>query len=258
MAAAVWGLIDLPFAIRQPVQWFEGILLPITQHAIVHGQGLVAVTEYLMPGSGAIAWFGAAQAGLLSALIVLLALHPHRLAVALPLLPALPYLLGTRSSADYLVLFLPLWVLAALTVPTVLGVPAERRRGRRSAMVAAALLLPALVCAVVAVATPSPLTLRVVAVDRSRGAVRSATVTAHNTGGAPIRPHFLSRIGTHPSFWWVVESGPAVVEPGRTARFIVTPDTAATGRGVARSGDHAVLMVTSDAPQTLTTVRLPG
>jgi hypothetical protein len=101
VAAGVWGLIDLPFALRQPVHWFEGLLLPITQHAIVHGQGLIAVTEYLTPGSGAIAWFGAAQLALLLALVVLLAIHPHRLAVALPILRlprAIPPALGARCA----------------------------------------------------------------------------------------------------------------------------------------------------------------
>jgi hypothetical protein len=265
VAAGVWGLIDLPFALRQPVHWFEGLLLPITQHAIVHGQGLIAVTEYLTPGSGAIAWFGAAQLALLLALVVLLAIHPHRLAVALPILPALPYLLGTRSSADYLVLFLPLWVLAALTVPVAVAaspsataMPATKLRGRTSWIVAAALLVPALVCATVAVATPPPLAVRVVAVDRAQGAVQTATVTARNTSGVPIRPHFLSRVGTHPSFWWAVRSGSAVVQPGQTVRYVIAPAATTTGRLVSQSGDRAVLMVTSDAPQTLTTVRFPG
>ncbi|MBW4042621.1 MAG: hypothetical protein HIU86_10925 [Acidobacteria bacterium] len=268
VGAAVWILIDLPFAVRQPLQWFEGILLPITQHAIVHGQGLIAVTEYLMPGSGAIAWFGAAQAALLLALVVLLALHPRRLAVALPILPALPYLLGTRSSADYLVLFLPLWLLAALTVPIGLAAPegstavatwgAPRPTQRTRAIVAVALLVPALVCAVVAVATPSPLAVRVVAVATSNGAVQSATVTASNTGGVPIRPHFLSRAGTHPSFWWHVRSGAAVIPAGGSVRYVITPAARGTARLIAQSRDRAVLMVLSDAPQTLTTVPFPG
>lgn len=258
VAAVVWILIDLPFALRQPVPWAKGILLPMTQHAIVHGQGLVAVTEFLTPGSGAIAWFSGAQLALLLALLVLLGVFPQRLAVALPILPGLPYLLGTRSSADYLVLFLPLWVLTALTVPwAVVGV-AARLRGRRAGLVAAALLVPALACSIVAVATPSPLVVRVVAVDQVRGAVRSAVVIVRNTGDVPIRPHFLSRVGTHPSFWWRTASGPDSVAPDRTVRFALTPDVARTGRLVAATGHRAVLMTTSDDPQTLTTAPFPG
>ena len=257
-AAAVWSVIDLPFALQQPQQWLHGLFLPLTQHAIVHGQGLVAVTEFLMPGSGALVWFGVAQLALLIALVVLLALRPNRLAIALPILPALPYLLGTRSSADYLVLFLPLWVLAALTVPTPPGGAGTRSHRRGTALVAAALLVPAVVCACVAVLTPSPLTVRVVAVSDVRGAVRSATVTVVNSGGVSIRPHFLSRVGTHPSFWWHTVTGPESVGPGRTARFLLTPDSPATGRALDAAGDRAVLMTNSDDPETLTTARFPG
>ncbi|MGT2425298.1 hypothetical protein [Amnibacterium kyonggiense] len=261
VAFAVWALVDLPFAVQQPQAWLEGILLPITQHAIVHGQGLVALIEFLLPGSGAIGWLGFAQLALLLALLVLLALFPRRLAPALPVLAAIPYFVGTRSSADYFVLFLPLWVLCAVTVPAVPGAPEGRilRLGRRGvALVVAALLVPALACAIVAVATPSPLTVRIAAVAVSGRAVQHATLSIRNEGGSPVRPHFLSRLGTHPSFWWRVRSGPAELAPGASATYVITPDSRSSARAVARSWRSAVLMTVSDAPQTLTTTRFPG
>lgn len=251
-----WLALDAPFLLTEPTAWLHGLALPLVQHAIVHGQGLVDVSEFLTGGSGAIGAYSVAQTLLLVGLVVLVGLAPRRLAPALGVLPALPYLLGTRSSADYLLLFAPLWIVCALTVRTAEDPPRWPLLVRT--LVPVALLAPALVAAGVGMGTPPPLVVRVTHVATAHGRADSAVVTIRNRGSASLAPHFLSRAGTHPSFWWTVRSGPRVLAPGASARYVLLPDDRETARDVVERGSDTVLMTVTDDPMTLTNARFPA
>src|SRR3712207_9229299 len=53
-----------------PISWFAGIALPLTQGAVLHGQGLVDVSLYFTDGSDRLDWYSRASlltlAGLLA------------------------------------------------------------------------------------------------------------------------------------------------------------------------------------------------
>lgn len=256
-AAIAFAAVNLPFLLASPIDWLEGIALPIFQHAILHGQGLVAISFFLTGGTGDAGAFGIAQDLVIAGLLVLLALFPARLGPAWPLLPMLSFLVGTRSSDEYLILYLPLVLLAVLTTDAG-ALPAPLLRGRWVPVAITASLVPATLAGVVALATPPPFTGSVEAVVRSgSGRIEQATLTLVNRSGTAITPHVVARAGTHPTLFWTAHSGPTRLAPGERGVYVLAPPSRAIGSSVGAAGSRAVFMVFSDAPMTLTTVRFP-
>lgn len=287
LAAAAWLAVDLPFAVRAPRAWLTGITAPLTQHAVPKGVGLVGISVYLRGGSGALDWYGYAAALLLLAGLAALLLAPRRIGPAAVLLPWLPFYLATRSTDNYFTLLSPLWLLGLATAgPAVfagvrtalprrllrsarafpareggsaplraLRAAAVRRPVRAAAL--AALALPAAVCIGVAVLSPAPLRLRVLAESGAQGVPgvpARVTVEAVNRSDRPVRPHFGLSSTTVLGAFWTVRSGPAELAPGARTRYVLAaPHRRA---GLDRSGPLWLRAVSAD-PMTLSSVRVP-
>ncbi|MFC5906130.1 hypothetical protein [Streptacidiphilus monticola] len=261
IALGVFLVINLPFVLQGPHAWLLGILTPLVQQAIPAGQGVVGISQFLTSGSGALHLYS--TGGLLfgMAMLVLLVVFPRRLGPAVTVMPWVVFYLSTRSQQDYWDLTVPLWVMAAATVGAADFDRAWhprmgwlRSRTVRTLLVPV-LLAPSLVCLLVAVATPPPLTMSVQAVEGREGSgLRALTgvltrlqVQVTNTTGAQLSPHFATSTGSTISDYWAVLAGPKQLAPHATAVYTL----GAPEKGVEPPGIKGRILLRAVTPQPM-------
>jgi hypothetical protein len=262
IAATTWLLLNAYFAVHEPGTWLGGIALPLTQGAVLHGQGLVDISLYFTHGSDRLDWYGHASALLAVGLLGLFVLFVRRLGPAATVLPWCAFYLATRSQDGYYLMMTPLWLAAAITVPLSEFSHAWQPRPRwltgprrRPALVGAVVLLvlPALMSATLAVTGGPPLRMDVAGVRRGSGnSLTALTLRVRNTGSDPLSPHYMFTTGQGMSRYWTVARGPATIPAHGTATVELW---APTGRFVLPSKKSAPFRLrafTAD-PQTLST-----
>ncbi|MEU1306422.1 hypothetical protein ABZ443_42900 [Streptomyces shenzhenensis] len=268
VAATAWLLINTYFVVREPGPWLEGIALPLTQGAVLHGQGLVGVSLYFTDGSDRLDWYGHASMFLAAALLALFVLFVRRLGPAATVLPWCAFFLATRSQDGYYLMMTPLWLAAAVTAPPAEFTHAWQPRPRpltgvrrRPTLVAVSALLvsPALLSAALAVTGAPPLRMRVASVRHASADVVSAlTLRVTNTAGDALTPHFTLTTGQGMSRYWSLVRGPATIPAHGTATLELRPPR---GRFTV-PGPHARIRLRAftATPQTLSSqnVRLRG
>ena len=260
--AVPFFLASLPFLITSPHAWLTGITEPLTQHAVPHGQGVMDVSYYLVGGSGALDFYGHASLLLLLALLVAYAIHLPWLGRAAVVLPWLLFAVSTRSQDGYFLLTMPLWIVGLTTTTSAdfagayrfrLPVGWLRANGRTVGIVSTvALFIPAVVCIVIAMATPQPLDLRVAPGLVPGQTIKSLTVTVTNRSSRPVTPSFSVTTGVDITRFWPVAAGPATIAPHSDAVYTLTAPRAGW-----KLTDGTFLRAVSDEPQTLSSVRLP-
>jgi len=131
-AALTWAAINAYFATQDFHTWLDGLLLPLTQKAILHGQGAMGISYYFTAGSSRLDYYSYGSLLLLLGLAWLtIGERPNGLGVAGVVLSAAGvYLLNVRSArispwAPLLVLFTD--------------------RGQRYTLLAAALYAPSVI-----------------------------------------------------------------------------------------------------------------
>ncbi|WP_405829539.1 hypothetical protein [Streptomyces sp. NBC_01176] len=265
VAATTWLLINAYFIVSEPRTWFDGIMLPLTQKANIHGQGLVGVSLYFTDGSGRLAWYSHASLLLAAGLLGLFVLFVRRLGPAATVLPWCAFYVATRSQDGYYLMMTPLWLAAAVTAPPQAFAAAWQPRPallrgprRQGARIAAAVLLlaPALAATTLAVTGSPPLRMELVGARRATKAVTALTVRVTNLGDAALSPHFTLTTGQGMSRYWSIASGPATLGRHASARYeILPPDGKFTVPG---SGVRIRLRAVSASPMTLssTDIRL--
>jgi hypothetical protein len=260
VAAGVALLVNLPFLITSPVAWLHGITEPLTQHAVPHGQGIMAVSYHLVRGSGALDFYGHAAIALLLALLVAFALHLPLLGRALVVLPWLVFFVALRSQDGYWVLTMPLWVVGMVSTTRDDFAGAYRiPRLRLGAAATAALFLPVTACVAVAMVTPQPLDLRVTTPVRGGTAVPQLVVEVTNRSSRPLTPHFTVTTGVYLGQFWAVAAGPVTLAAGAAATYtLVPPATAGQRVWKPAATDTALLRAVSDRPQTLSSRQILG
>ncbi|MFG2419770.1 hypothetical protein ACGFWD_12075 [Streptomyces sp. NPDC048448] len=265
VAATTWLLINAYFIVSEPRTWFEGIVLPLTQKANIHGQGLVGVSLYFTDGSGRLAWYSHASLLLAAGLLGLFVLFVRRLGPAATVLPWCAFYVATRSQDGYYLMMTPLWLAAAVTAPPQAFAAAWQPRPallrgprRQGARIAAAVLLlaPALVATTLAVTGSPPLRMELVGARRATKAVTALTVRVTNLGDTALSPHFTLTTGQGMGRYWSIASGPATLGRHTSARYeILPPDGKFTLPG---TGVRIRLRAVSASPMTLssTDIRL--
>ncbi|MFI8831908.1 hypothetical protein ACIGPN_12825 [Streptomyces afghaniensis] len=258
-AATVWLLVNTYFVVSEPGPWLTGIALPLTQGAVLHGQGVVDISLYLTDGSDRLDWYSSASLLLLAGLLVLFVLFVRRLGPAATVLPWCAFYLATRSQDGYYLLMTPLWLAAAVTAPATAFAGAwqprvrllsgPRRRPARIVL-AALLLLPALSGAAVAATGTPPLHMRVVAARHPTAAtVSRLTLQVTNTDDTALAPHFTLTMGQGMDPYWRIVRGPRSLPAHATARYELRPPS---GRfTVPRPGARIRLRAFTASPQTL-------
>lgn len=272
VAALTWAALNAYFAVQGFSTWLHGLLLPITQKAILHGQGVMGISYYFTDGSRYLDYYSYGSLLLLLGLLTATLLFVRRLGPALTVLPWTVFYLATRSQDGYYLMMTPLWLAAVATVPAaafatawqprlpgVLAHPGIPGRRARTAL-AAALVTPALICVIVAAAGPPPLRMTLsprFATHDSRFGVTAIRVHAVNTTGTTLTPHFASRNSHGASRWWTVASGPESLAPHVSATYVVHPPD---GFRALPNGRHAriYLIAVTGLPMTITTARIPS
>ncbi|WP_405721930.1 hypothetical protein OG607_10925 [Streptomyces sp. NBC_01537] len=264
-ATLTWAAVNAYFAAQNPHDWLTGLLLPITQKGILHGQGVMGISYYFTDGSSRLDYYSYGSVLLLLGLLAATVLFARRLGPALTVLPWLAFYVAVRSQDGYFVMMTPLWLAAAATVPATALATAWQPRlprpltGRRAkAAIAMGLLAPAVLCAGVAAASPPPLHMSLTPkfTDQPRRGVTSIRIRAVNTTGTALTPHFASRTGQGASGWWTIASGPALLAPHASATYVVRP---AGGFRTLPGGKHPriFLIAVTGTPMTITTARIP-
>ncbi|MFB9833208.1 hypothetical protein [Actinoallomurus acaciae] len=109
IASLTWLLINAYFIIQDPKAWLSGLLLPLTQGAILHGQGATDIPYYLTAGSSRLDFYSYGSMLLELGLLAAFALFIKRLGPAATVLPWCAFYLATRSQDGYFLLMTPLW-----------------------------------------------------------------------------------------------------------------------------------------------------
>ncbi|MEV5957538.1 hypothetical protein AB0M11_27860 [Streptomyces sp. NPDC051987] len=264
-AALTWAAANAYFAVQDFSGWLHGILLPLDQKAILHGQGVMGISYYFTDGSSRLDFYSYGSQLLLFGLLAATLLFIRRLGPALTVLPWLAFYLATRSQDGYFLMMTPLWLAAAATVPAAAFATAWQPRlprltGRRAkAVVAAGLLAPALACVAIAAGSPPPLRMSLAPHFTQRGSragVSAIDVRAVNTTGTALQPHFASRTGQGASNWWTITSGPAVLAPHASAEYRVAPEGGF--RAISRGhGPGSYLIAVTGTPMTISSAHIP-
>lgn len=229
VALLAWLVPNAYFIASNPKEWLSGLLLPLTQGAILHGQGVMGISYYFTAGSSRLSFYSYGSMLLALALLAAFVLFIKRLGPAATILPWCVFYLATRSQDGYYLLMTPLWLAAVVTVPRSAFAGAWQPRiprvGGRAARiaVAAGLMAPAVLCVAVAAASPPPLHLNVWTVDRMQRGITGITLDAVNTTGVALKPNFAIRTGQGASGWWRILSGPKAVGPHASARYMLAP-----------------------------------
>ncbi len=263
IAAATWLLINGYFAIRSGAAWLAGILTPLTQHAVPHGQGLIDISYYFIGGSGALDFYSYATVALAITLLTAYALFIRRLGPAAAVLPWFVFFLSIRSQDGYFLLMIPLWLATAATVPPAAFHAAyllrgpSRRGDMTSAAIVAALTAITVTCTVIAVATPAPLRVEILHVETGgpgHTGVWGIEARLTNTGNTTLTPHFALSTNQSMSRFWNVGDGPRSLAPGASVLYNLTAYT--RGYPLDPHGRN-LLRVVTDNPMTLSSAILP-
>ncbi|MEV0473115.1 hypothetical protein [Streptomyces prunicolor] len=233
IAVTVWLLINTYFIVHEPRTWLAGIALPLTQGAVVHGQGLVDISLYFTNGSDRLDWYSHASILLAAGLLAVFVLFVRRLGPAATVLPWCAFYLATRSQDGYYLMMTPLWLASAVTAPITEFREAWQPRPRllsgphrRPARVAAAVLLltPALAGAAVAATGEPPMTMKITGVRRAASTVVTRlTVQVTNSSGTALTPHYTLTTGQGMSKYWSQVGGPATLAAHSTATIELRP-----------------------------------
>ncbi|WP_435177352.1 hypothetical protein [Actinacidiphila sp. bgisy145] len=258
-----WAALNVYFAAQDPVGWVHGIMLPLTQNAIMHGQGVVDISYYFTDGSSRLSFYSYGSVLLLLGLLAATCLFVRRLGLAVTVLPWASFYFATRSQDGYFLMLTPLWLAALATVPAsaLAGawqprLPGRLRSRRAKAAVLAGLLVPAVACVTVAAASPPPMAMTVTPrLARAHHGVTAVSVRVTNRGSVPLTPHFATRSGQGSSNWWSIESGDRTLAPHASTTYLLRPPGGYRGFP---PHQHLYLTAFTDRPMTVTAALIPS
>jgi uncharacterized membrane protein len=243
---------NLAFIVMSPSSWVRGVLTPFTKSLVPSGQGLVALTLFAHLGGGSLIAFTLVMllVGVL-ALAVFVGTYPL-LRPAAFLLAAIVYMFAARSQTNYLVGFIPVGVVGAVTVgparwpAMVLGREPRARadspsglavlhdhfsaalsrtetsrgplRSRRWGVAILACVLVSGAAAIYALASSPPLTMHITGI-RTTGylaGIRQLNVSVHNNTDKPLRPRYTVQNKNGDTTFWRVWQSVETIPAGKT------------------------------------------
>ncbi len=214
------------YIIHSPSAWLSGVLTPFSSHTVPAGQGLVGLTLFLRLGGGSLTAYTATAAVTFVVLWLIYVTSFPRLRTWTFVVPALALFFATRSFSSYLVILLPLGLLAAatdddvgiseLTVDESAAVEPggarvvvrSQRRGtgpwRYWPALASAGLVLVVVFVVIAVSVSAPLSVKITGVRTTGqlGTVDRIRVDVHDNSSRSLTPAFtVMSEGVISAFW---------------------------------------------------------
>jgi hypothetical protein len=251
----VFIAINGVFIVWNPSAWLHGMLAPITQHAVPEGQGLINLIQSLSIGSGNLSLYTYAGGLVMIGLLVAYWRHFDRLKTACFALPLVGLLFPARSYWTYFIAYGAAWMVellshdpeesggaeseaAAVTSATATEENAPASSPASTGLIAGvkgwlakpvavtvAAFLPAGLVFGAALLSPQPLKLTIdnVVTSAQLGSVQTVYITATNTTGTPLQPHFMAVTGdglVTPT--WNIVSGPTTVAPHSRAEYTIS------------------------------------
>ncbi|MDX6316193.1 MAG: hypothetical protein QOF44_5657 [Streptomyces sp.] len=264
VAALTWVAVNAYFIVRQPSAWLDGIALPITQHAVLHGQGIMGISYYLTNGSDRLSFYSYGSTLLLLGLLALFVVFVRRLGPAATVLPWCAFYLATRSQDGYYLLMTPLWLAAAATVPSSAFAAAWqprlpvlfRHRRPAAAALAGALVAPAVACVAVAATASPPVRIHFSQVLTTKTGITQLSFHATNTSGSALKLNFAASTDGSASRYWIVRTGPATLAPHHSADYVLRPH-GHVYKLPGRSALRVRLRVFTDGPLTVSSADVP-
>lgn len=222
-------LPNLPFMIASPSAWAHGTFTPIARSLVPAGQGLVGLTLFLHLGGGSLQAYSLLLGlALVLLLITYMGTYPL-LRTATFMLPALAYFFAPRSYTDYLVALIPPALVAAVTIESSAPrVTSQLLRSRRWGAAIAATAAGCLAISAYALASRSPLGVRITRVELSgaNNIGNQIHLRVHNRSGTAVSPAFTLESPTGVASFWHVLRGPQALPAGATANYLLgSPDT---------------------------------
>jgi uncharacterized membrane protein len=243
--------VNMPFIVWDPTAWASGVTAPLTQHAIPYGQGLIDASLFFGAGGGALIFYTLAGVLVYVGLLFCYAAWFDKLGRACFVLPVVALFFTTRSLAEYFLTLIAVWAISLLTTRArdFATVPPlwARRFGRSKAALA---FCPALVAALLAVGTPSPMHLSVLSVTTNGEleGVWKVTVAVTNTSGRTLSPQFEANyVGQATTFFHRI-GGPAELAPGAHAVYTIVAPNRGSMPGIVTP---FVIVATTASPETL-------
>ena len=218
ISGAVFFVPNLPFIVDNPGTWLHGVLAPLLSKTVPDGQGLITLSLFEPWGSGSLHAFTWLSIVVLLFLLVVYPLTYPRLKSLTFLFPAIALFFATRSFASYLLMLIPVTVVAvATTRVSKIRTPLTPRRKQ---VVIGGLGL-SLILMTAAVALPGPVGLQLDGLHTSGllATVDRVTVTATNHGNQAVHPHFTANIGGVMTAFWTPIQGPPSLGPHQSATY---------------------------------------
>jgi len=254
LSAGVFLVTNLPFLLWDPGAWFQGVFEPFLAPMQVFGQGgasvLTTVGWLTIPTSAHVV----AVWGLLGVGLLAYARHYPRVPHLLWLVPAIALWFGHRSLTSY-------WYFFAL--PFAMDVFGRRpgRVARDGAAqralwpelaLAGALLVGFSASAYWAAVRPPDLEISFAGPHEvSNGRIVSTTVRVRNGTEKAIEPRFQAQSNQKQPLFWVVESGPEILEPGESGVYQISGQMSASNIEVRRGGRISVHPADAHEPRAV-------
>jgi hypothetical protein len=252
IAVGTMLVVNSPFIIWNPGKWLAGVTEPLRQKAIAEGEGLVDIPISLHFGTGNLSMYSLGGAAVYAGFFVIFVLYFDRLRPAWVVAPAMALVFQGRPLIEYFAIPALVWAVVLLTAdreqessPRPWPLLAARRR----MAIGGVALLPAVGLWTLGLATPQPLSLKIVAVTTNGplNQIDRITVQVKNKTGQDIDPHFMMTNGYSTSFWNEV-SGPLKVPAHRSADFVISTPGMGSSPGV---GGDFTLAAVSDVPASV-------
>jgi hypothetical protein len=230
LAAAVFAVLNIGFFLWNPSAWTKTVFAGFSHPVVPSGQGLpVNLMVFAHLGGGDVAAFSATLVLCYVALLVLYALKFDRLHWCCFILPSIALWFGDISMISYFTVpAVPLLVSVVNGGKRPQYVPFGTRRLRPGVLRAAPVIafVPALLALALALDSPAPLVMKLVADPQRSGAtgVREMTISVSNRSGKSLTPHFQTANIVSGGFWHILR-GPQTLASGATANYMLAaPD----------------------------------
>jgi hypothetical protein len=229
VAASIFVLLNGWFLLREPRAWLRGVLEPLRQAAVPHGECLVTFVLFWSRGSGNVAWFSRAVALTAVGLLAMAFLFLRVLGPSLLALPAFIFLVSLQSHDNYLVLLAPLWLLGAVAAIEsgeyrLAYEPLGRLPTPIRLLIPTGLLFAALGCVAAGLATAPPLRMSQLSYSTSGGIVSNVRAQVADVTDRSVHPVFSVTSGASTvNNVWAVARGPATLAPRTTATYVLVP-----------------------------------
>lgn len=235
-ALGAFAAANLPFILWNAHSWLTGVLSVFVQQAKPYGAGLILVAMNTLGHCADLRYLSYATGVLTVTFLAMTAVGLRRIALAVPVLASIAFLLGARSDVEYFVVFVPLWLVWAATAEV--GAIAASRPVRppdrvgpvltspwRRWVAAVVAVLPAAALAAVPLVASTPVSVSVPAAVRAGVRLVRLPIRVRNDTAAPVRMTFSVGARGHGHPWRAVR-GPNVLAPGHAATLLLVPERA--------------------------------